>query len=268
MATLLKFIGVTLVFSILFFELRYQMERFYQPEVFRLMIYGLYCYLFAGVLVIVRKNKTYMQKPLCIGIIISIILYVSVYSGLVFGVRGYVLSGNILGHWGYFAMHYPALLSIVVFFVYLLKQKSVVIGSNDWRQFIYWLICIASLFILSFESDNILLMLFYNGENKSDLLKISHNIIYPILWGVSAFVLMIIGMKKKNRTLRIISLSVFSLIIAKLYLVDIWRMEQTGRIIAFIILGVIFLLVSFLYQKLKVLLKREEENTEIKEKEE
>jgi uncharacterized membrane protein len=268
-AMVLKFIGVILVFFILFFELRYQMERFYKPEIFCLMIYGLYCYLFAGVLTIVRKNKTYMQKPLCIGLIISIIGYVLVYNSLVLGVRGYVLSGNILGgRWGYFAMHYPALLSIVVFFVYLLKQKSVIIGSKNWRPFIYWLVCIASLFILSFESDNILLMLFHNGANKSDLLKISHNIIYPVLWGVSAFVLMIIGMKNKNRVLRIISLSVFSLIIVKLYLIDIWRMEQTGRIIAFIILGIIFLVVSFLYQKLKVLLKKEEENPEIKEREE
>jgi len=69
---------------------------------------------------------------------------------------------------------------------------------------------------------------------------------------------MIIGMKQKKRILRIISLSLFVLIIAKLYLYDIWNMGQTGRIISLVFLGILFLIVSFLYQKLKILLKKEE----------
>jgi uncharacterized membrane protein len=52
------------------------------------------------------------------------------------------------------------------------------------------------------------------------------------------------------------------LIIAKLYLYDIWKMGQTGRIIALIVLGILFLAVSFLYQKLKGLLKKEDETEE------
>ncbi len=77
-------------------------------------------------------------------------------------------------------------------------------------------------------------------------------------------ILMIWGLKKKEVILRQISLISFGLIIIKFYAYDVWKMSQTGRISSFVILGVILLIVSFLQQKIKVLVK-EDEGTEIDE---
>jgi uncharacterized membrane protein len=41
----------------------------------------------------------------------------------------------------------------------------------------------------------------------------------------------------------------------KLYALDVWKMDNISRIIAFIILGIILLSSSFMYQKFKRILK-------------
>ena len=76
---------------------------------------------------------------------------------------------------------------------------------------------------------------------------------FPILWGILAFLFLIIGIKKQNKTLRIIALSLLGITIAKLFLYDIRNASETGKIIAFILLGILVLIISFVYQKIKVL---------------
>jgi uncharacterized membrane protein len=62
---------------------------------------------------------------------------------------------------------------------------------------------------------------------------------------------MVAGMRQRIKLWRLISLSLFTLTIAKLFIYDISNVGQGGKIAAFIILGIILLLVSFLYQKIK-----------------
>lgn len=92
---------------------------------------------------------------------------------------------------------------------------------------------------------------------------------FPILWGILAFVLLFIGMKKYNKSFRVISLVLIALTLIKLFTFDIKDASEAGKIIAFIILGVVLLIISFMYQKIKALLlddtkkKTDEPNNEI-----
>ncbi len=256
---LFVFTGIILLFFTFFLELQYQMNQRFGVQSFRLMIYGIYTYTFISILSIIRWNKT-NWRDLLYGILAAAsVLYIA-YSFVVYKVRIAVEVGELTG-WGYFAVHYLAVPSLVLYFVFLLKHQKKCL-NKDIQHLIYWFIAIISIIILSCETDNILLMSFLTDTNRGKLLEMSHNIIYPILWGISSFILMITGMKQQNRTLRIISLSFFSLIIVKLYAYDVWKMEQTGRIIAFIVLGIILLVIPFLYQKLKIFLKKDEEGNE------
>jgi len=54
--------------------------------------------------------------------------------------------------------------------------------------------------------------------------------------------------------LRIISLGVFAITLGKLFLYDIRNVPPGGKIAAFILLGVLLLTVSFMYQRLKAML--------------
>ena len=255
MSRLFAFAGIVLLFFSFFWELQYQMNQYFAVQSFRVMIYGIYLYTFAGVLAIIRWNKPNYRELLYWTLVVMSVLFVAYY-GIIHKVRGAVEMGELSG-WGYFAMHYLAIPSLILYFGFLLKHKKECLYEN--LHIAYWLVSIISIIVLSLETDHILLMSLMDETNKYELLKISHNIIYPILWGALSFILMIIGMKQQNRTLRIVALSFFSLIIVKLYAYDVWKMEQTGRIIAFIVLGVILLVVPFLYQKLKIFLKNEGE---------
>ena len=84
---------------------------------------------------------------------------------------------------------------------------------------------------------------------KLQIIKIG----YPILWGVLSFVFLIIGIKKQNQQLRIIALALLGITIVKLFVYDIQNVSETGKIIAFILLGVLILIISFVYQKIKKL---------------
>jgi len=72
-----------------------------------------------------------------------------------------------------------------------------------------------------------------------------------IVWALCSFTIMWLGMKHKFKTLRIISLVLLSLALAKLFLFDIRTISEGGKIAAFIMLGILLLIISFMYQKLK-----------------
>ncbi len=76
----------------------------------------------------------------------------------------------------------------------------------------------------------------------------------PILWGVCAFTFMYLGLSQRNRNYRILSLVLFGITLLKLFLYDIRGISEGGRIAAFIILGVLLLVISFMYQRIKKLL--------------
>jgi len=146
--------------------------------------------------------------------------------------------------------------------------------ANIWFSVFYVLT------ILSVEIDNIILFTFYDHSSlqilegnteilywqidtyRTDILSQSHKIAFPVLWGVSSFILMVVGLRKDNRVLRIISLVVFFVTILKLFIIDVWDMAEGGRILAFVLLGVLLLIISFMYQKLKFLILDDENKNE------
>jgi hypothetical protein len=77
---------------------------------------------------------------------------------------------------------------------------------------------------------------------------------FPILWGLLAFVFLFFGMKKQNKTLRVVALVLLGITLLKLFTYDIKDASEAGKIVAFIILGVVLLIISFMYQKIKALL--------------
>jgi uncharacterized membrane protein len=72
-----------------------------------------------------------------------------------------------------------------------------------------------------------------------------------IVWALFSFCIMWLGMKHKYKILRIISLSIFSVALLKLFLFDIRSVSAGGKIAAFIMLGILLLVISFMYQRLK-----------------
>jgi uncharacterized membrane protein len=58
-------------------------------------------------------------------------------------------------------------------------------------------------------------------------------------------------MKYRYKPLRISALILFGITLIKLFMFDIRDITPGGKIIAFILLGVLLLIISFMYQRLK-----------------
>lgn len=70
-----------------------------------------------------------------------------------------------------------------------------------------------------------------------------------ILWSVFAFTLLLKGILKRYRPLRLTGLALFVLVTLKVFFVDLAELDQFYRIIAFIVLGLVVLCASVLYLK-------------------
>jgi len=129
-----------------------------------------------------------------------------------------------------------------------------------------WFYVFFFVFIASAELDHIVLLSAYSPDTTiSHILTQNHKIGFPILWGVASFLIIAIGLSTKKKHLRIISLTLFFITLLKLFFVDIRGISEGGKIAAFISLGVLLLVVSFMYQRLKKLILADEVSTENKD---
>lgn len=129
------------------------------------------------------------------------------------------------------------------------------------KQRYLWAIGVAGLILFSVQLDIASLLLHpnLNVSNYDAVLDWVHRVVYPVAWALLSFWLVVRGIMKKRRSLRLLGLALFSFTLGKLFFLDVWDMPPGGRITAFILLGLLLLIVSFMYQKLKGLVAAEEE---------
>jgi uncharacterized membrane protein len=134
--------------------------------------------------------------------------------------------------------------------IYLLKNNKE--AFKETFNPIVWIICAIIVTLLSVEINLLSNQIFFSQTNTlEEITRVYIKTGLPILWGVCSFAFMWLGMRYKYRTLRIISLSLFSLTLFKLFAFDIRNIPVGGKIAAFFCLGVLLLVVSFMYQRLK-----------------
>ena len=82
----------------------------------------------------------------------------------------------------------------------------------------------------------------------------SYKLGLSILWGIYALGLIILGIYGHKKHLRIGAIALFALTLAKLFLYDIANLNTISKTIVFVSLGILMLIVSFLYNKYKALI--------------
>jgi len=91
----------------------------------------------------------------------------------------------------------------------------------------------------------------YFGRNALSGLDghLAQHLALSLLWTLYASVLILVGVKRQSALLRWQALVLFGLAVAKVFLYDISYLDRFYRIVSLLILGVLLLVVSFLYQK-------------------
>ena len=72
---------------------------------------------------------------------------------------------------------------------------------------------------------------------------------YSIAWALFALLLLIIGIRKHTRGARYAGLALFCVVLLKLFFHDLSQLQQLYRIAAFIVVAIIAIVASFLYQR-------------------
>ncbi len=172
-------------------------------------------------------------------------------------VSNYLLGKISLGFYGLYLLYW-------IPFIYTILQ--ILPKSNFFKiKLSYWLISVTIITALSFELYNIYILL--NAENISGMKVLSKHfgLLYlSMIWAVLSSVLIYKWLKNNIPEYSKIGFALIAVTILKLYLYDVWEMDNISRIIAFIILGIILLLSSFLFQRLKKIIKNLVENKEEK----
>jgi uncharacterized membrane protein len=247
----LTFLLVVLAYLSLHLEVRYQSFARTGINDFKVMMLWNYHLVFVVVLafVVSKRKSANWTKVMMALLAASLVIYpLGIFS--VMGLRNELLPTRNLGlfYWHYFMPVFAMIaLGMLISFVNKNFRKTEV-------QYVTmaWVATVLIILTLSVEVVHLwVLQSFQIGFSIQDIATRADKVALPIIWSICSLILMLLGMRHKNKTLRIISLTLFSLTIVKLFLYDISNVGQGGKIAAFIILGIILLIVSFMYQKIK-----------------
>ncbi|GGB12404.1 DUF2339 domain-containing protein [Puia dinghuensis] len=236
---------------------------FYYPalDLWRLYVL-LYTYLFIYVFAwgSGRLKKTNFRRITAGLLALSILVYLgSLFS--VFNIQQYMLETGLQR--GHFAAHWGGDLVFALILARLVARGQTESFAVEPVLFT-WLICTVTVIFLSAEGQLLINTLFFTRENGLDnLQRVYDKTGLPILWGLCSFAFMWLGMRHKFKPLRIVSLVLFTLTLLKLFLFDIRDIPIAGKIAAFFCLGVLLLVVSFMYQRLKKIIIEDEEKKPI-----
>lgn len=108
--------------------------------------------------------------------------------------------------------------------------------------------------ILAFLLLNIEIADYFSVPGASTLIfqfsgNFARDMSYSIAWAVFALLLLIIGIRQGLKPVRYASMALLGVTLLKLFLHDLSQLEQLYRIAAFVIVAIIAMLASFLYQR-------------------
>lgn len=222
---------------------------------FRRLLLFVYVVLFVGLFSLFIKSKKNLEAFV---FLILILLFYTTFG--LFNLRlsssAIFNSSQLFYSVGEVAIHFIVFVGIVAIYSTLVRLFESNVKQNS-RIFVKVLLTILGVIIVTEEFDSLVLLCFGTSVNFFYIVRKIGQFAHPILWGVLALALMVVGLKRNDLTMRKISIIFFGLIIVKFYLLDVWKMSQGGRIISFVVFGLILLIVSFMLQKIKRLVSKD-----------
>ncbi|MFZ6052694.1 DUF2339 domain-containing protein [Halocola ammonii] len=252
----LKPLAVVVAFVGVFVELNYQLSRAFDYIQLKNLVLALYVYLFCFGWIWLKGNlQSYWNRSVLYALTFAgALAFLSIVRPLAVSFRDIALP--VSGFDIFMVFHYSfyiILISAALKVRSLLKQfGSLSESQNSWLSYCTWFF----LFIaITAEYNHLGIMISWHP--MASISKIRSLISSPehaILWSSMAFVAMYFGIKSKIKSLRYFGLGLFALALLRLFLFDLALISETGKTIAFVSLGILLLLVSFMYQRLKAVL--------------
>ncbi|GEN70075.1 DUF2339 domain-containing protein [Chryseobacterium lathyri] len=252
-------VSYSVIYIALLLEISYHISDMPWPAVVSIgLIFSIY-YIFA--LMILRKKlgiESIIQTGLIYLLFILIVLNASFAASAVVTA---VLQKKLT--FGFYMIH---LLHWIPFAYILLGVAS---STGFYKtKLSYWIVSATLVIAVSCGFYHTYILSSVNDISLVYKTKEHFNILYlPIIWTVLASIFIYISLKKDIPEYSRIGFVLIGIMVLKLYSYDVWQMDNISRITAFILLGVILLLSSFTFQRLKNII-RNMVDTKKEEKEE
>ena len=254
---LYKYAALVLLFMSGLLEINHQFLNHYRDTQLNEIYLALYVPAFVYVFYMLCKKVPSIHINWQVGatlLTICIGVYL-VFSIQFFGIQADVLVDHKLSTQHFWAHWLGAVFTGLLFYELIAIIRTHLVGVDG----ITWGLFAAIVLFLSLEVCLANNQLFYSRAHTLDTLETNYvKVGLPILWGLLSFIVMWLGMHNKARTLRIISLTLFSITLVKLFVFDIQNIPPAGKIAAFFCLGVLLLIISFMYQKVKKIIVEDE----------
>lgn len=249
-------IGVSLFvigYTSLFYELSHQIRHLEYSKGRHLIIWIFhFSIILLGIFIGRFKQSALIQKVFLFLGSIGLFLFVLLARDLLYGILNDIHIPNVSSN-NFYYCHF-ILTGLVCAILFILERKKHVLLTNYYTTYLTALISIFALIVLTLELDLISGFVFKTDYDLTTIYKHTTTEGYTILWTVYSFILMLWGMRRNHQIIRITALGIFSITLIKLFAFDIREISEAGKIIAFILLGVLLLVISFMYQKLKELI--------------
>lgn len=250
-------IAIALSYLVLILEVSYQASNRMSNDGSVMACVTLAHFAFASVLIYFGKRfgTSKLTKPLAhILILVNIVAYIVLLHKIPF-METIGRLNQIENSYIAFILHY-LILFCLIFQIYHISIDTILNSSSLYyrHKLLIWPLVFVLVFIASVEisvhtlSFSATFDIYHTRENMV------FKVMFPVAWGILSFIFLILGIKKDWRELRIVALSLLGITILKLFIYDIQDVSETGKIIAFILLGVLILVISFVYQKIKKLI--------------
>lgn len=255
-------IGIFLLsYAGILFEFNHQVQTHF--PVIKPILLGCYNYIWANAL-LSRSNRMVMEMKVVILVyaISLICLYPLYFNNEVIEIRNNYLQESS-SSFSDFLIHYLLFALLILTLSRAYTTISSLIDTAKMKEVTQVAIITLLVYVASAELDHLAVFNRFSASNPIDsIIRSTHKAGYAILWGICSFILIYLGMKWKSQTVRIASLALFGITLLKLFLFDIRGLSEGGKIAAFISLGLMLLVVSFMYQKLKKLILVDEMKVE------
>jgi len=145
------------------------------------------------------------------------------------------------------AIHYISLLFLVILVYQIYRYfRNRLEKNRGIFEVIFAILCI---WILSAE-----MLIWINAHNSWTNSKLG----LSILWGILSLLLISYGIWKNRKQLRLLAIILFGITLVKLFFYDIAHLNTIRKTIVFVSLGILLLVISFLYNKYKHLILDDE----------
>jgi uncharacterized membrane protein len=236
-------------------EIAYQFSRRYSGTGLQYTYLLLYIPTFILVLISLLpalKIKTgYFMQPF---IALIAIVYYLLSIGISYDTEKLLLQANSL-RWHFFAHWAGVLLMLLLILKIISQMRQQREKLKELLPAFTWITAVIVIILFSVEVKNMYVWLAYQDPNSFASAENLYNKAgLSIVWGLLSFAFIWLGMRYSFKTLRIIALFLFGITLLKLFVFDLKNISPGGKIVAFILLGVLLLTVSFMYQRLKKLI--------------